>query len=81
MAPAQLPETNHVLLSIPEPYVLVVVMNRPQQMNALPVDACWEMDKVWGWFDSMADLYAILLLISPSSTPVPSHIPTHWAYA
>ena len=26
-------------------------------MNALPVEACWELDRIWSWFDDEPALY------------------------
>jgi len=50
------PKVQHVLLEVPMPCVLLVTINRPNHMNSLPVDACWEMDQVWKWFDKEDDL-------------------------
>ena len=51
-----LPKTEHVLLNIAKPHVLLVTINHAKQMNSLPVDACWEMDKVWRFLDETPDL-------------------------
>lgn len=53
-----LPATKTVLLEIPAPHVLLVTINRAKQMNSLSVADCWEMDRVWRWFDDELELYA-----------------------
>ncbi|TAQ86968.1 hypothetical protein B7494_g4703 [Chlorociboria aeruginascens] len=50
------PPSKYVLISIPAPYVLLVTINLPRQMNSLPVEACWEMDLIWRWFDEEPEL-------------------------
>jgi len=50
------PVTRFVLVEFPAPHLLLVTMNLPDQMNALPVEACWEMDRLWKWFDEEPDL-------------------------
>jgi len=50
------PVTRFVLAEFPAPHLLLVTMNLPDQMNALPVEACWEMDRLWKWFDEEPDL-------------------------
>ena len=56
MAASRLPKTEYVLLEIPEPHVLLVTINLPEQMNSLPVDACWEMDRIWEFLDKDPEL-------------------------
>ncbi|RDW80762.1 hypothetical protein BP5796_05460 [Coleophoma crateriformis] len=51
-----LPVTKAVLVEIPAPHVLLVTINRPKQMNSLSVENCWEMDRVWKWFDDEPEL-------------------------
>lgn len=50
------PEMRFVLVEIPVPHVLLVTINLASQMNALPVEACWEMDRLWKWFDEEPEL-------------------------
>lgn len=52
------PNVRFVLLEIPIPHVLLVTINLEKQMNSLPLDAVWEMDSVWKWFDDEPQLYA-----------------------
>ncbi|CZT06823.1 related to enoyl-CoA hydratase [Rhynchosporium agropyri] len=50
------PKCSDVLVEYPIPYVLLVTINRPKQMNALPVATCFELDKLWKWFDGEDEL-------------------------
>jgi enoyl-CoA hydratase/carnithine racemase len=50
------PETQYVLVDVPVPHVLLVTINLANRMNALPVEACWEMDRLWKWFDEDPEL-------------------------
>ncbi|KAK2780638.1 hypothetical protein FQN53_001062 [Emmonsiellopsis sp. PD_33] len=50
------PPVKFVLLDFPAPHVLLVTINLEKQMNSLPVDAVWEMDRVWRWFDAEPEL-------------------------
>lgn len=52
----RVPKTRFVLVEIPVPHVLLVTMNLADQMNALPVEACWEMDRLWKWFDEEPEM-------------------------
>ena len=55
MAPT-LPSAQFVLLEIPTEHVLLMTINLEKQMNSLPFAACWEMDKIWKWFDQEPEL-------------------------
>lgn len=50
------PGAKYVLVEIPAHHVLLVTMNLAVQMNALPVEAVWEMDRIWRWFDNEPEL-------------------------
>jgi len=50
------PETRFVLVETPVPYVLLVTINLEKRMNALPTAACWELDRLWKWFDDEPEL-------------------------
>ncbi|EER45441.1 enoyl-CoA hydratase [Histoplasma capsulatum H143] len=50
------PAVKFVLLQVPAPHVLLVAINFEKQMNSLPVDAVWEMHRVWKWFDDEPEL-------------------------
>lgn len=51
-----IPAVKYVLLEFPAPHILLVTINLENQMNSLPVDATWEMDRVWRWFDDEPQL-------------------------
>ncbi|QVM07764.1 hypothetical protein D8B26_002455 [Coccidioides posadasii str. Silveira] len=55
------PLVRFVLLDFPAPHVLLVTMNLEKQMNSLPVDAVWEMDRVWKWFDEEPQLRVAII--------------------
>ncbi|KAH7411296.1 enoyl-CoA hydratase/carnithine racemase [Cadophora sp. MPI-SDFR-AT-0126] len=50
------PICSDVLIDFPSPYVLLVTINRPKQMNSLPVATSFELDKLWKWFDDEEEL-------------------------
>jgi len=43
-------------LSYPAPHVLLVTINRPKQMNSVPLIGHWEGDAIWSWFDNEPEL-------------------------
>jgi enoyl-CoA hydratase/carnithine racemase len=45
------PTSPNFLLSYPTPFVLLVTINRPKQMNSIPYAAHWEADAIFTWFD------------------------------
>ncbi|EGC41389.1 enoyl-CoA hydratase [Histoplasma capsulatum var. duboisii H88] len=57
------PAVKFVLLQVPAPHVLLVAINFEKQMNSLPVDAVWEMHRVWKWFDDEPELERVSRLI------------------
>lgn len=57
-APKGLQTTN---LSFPSPNILVVAINRPKQLNSLTVEASYELDKVFRWFDNEPSLRVAVL--------------------
>ncbi|KAF2643187.1 enoyl-CoA hydratase-like protein [Massarina eburnea CBS 473.64] len=50
------PQTSHVLLAYPAPYVLLVTINRERQMNSIPYAGHIEMGQVFDWFDREPNL-------------------------
>lgn len=50
------PPTPSYILSYPAPYVLLVTINRPKQMNSLPYASHWEADTLFQWFDQEPSL-------------------------
>ncbi|KAI9497396.1 ClpP/crotonase-like domain-containing protein [Zychaea mexicana] len=57
----QLPSTQFLLLSIPEPHVLLITINRPKQFNALNPEANFEMSKVLDWAEDTDDIWCIII--------------------
>lgn len=49
------------ILSFPYPDVLVVIINRPKQLNSLTVEASYELDSVFKWFDQEPSLRVAIL--------------------
>ncbi|KAI5362936.1 putative enoyl-CoA hydratase/isomerase, ClpP/crotonase-like domain superfamily [Septoria linicola] len=52
----QPPSSTSYILSYPSPYVLLITINRPKQMNSLPYSAQWEADAILQWFDAEPEL-------------------------
>ena len=50
------PKCSDVLIEFPIAHVLLVTINRSKQMNSLPVATCYELDKLWKWFDEEDEL-------------------------
>jgi enoyl-CoA hydratase/carnithine racemase len=46
-----LPTTQHCILSLPAPGILLVLINRPRTLNSLSLEASCELDSVFKWFD------------------------------
>lgn len=46
------PLQTHVLISFPHPHILLVVLNRPQQLNALNSTAQYELERLFSWYDA-----------------------------
>ncbi|KAF7723089.1 hypothetical protein EC973_002373 [Apophysomyces ossiformis] len=57
----QLPITQYSLLSIPEPHVLLITFNRPKQLNALSVEANWEIHRVIEWAEAQDTIWCIIV--------------------
>jgi enoyl-CoA hydratase/carnithine racemase len=69
-----LPNCRFVLVDIPAPGALLVTMNLPHQMNALPVDAYFEMDRLWKWFDEEQEFYESFSLKRFYSDKIPRRV-------
>ncbi|EMC91938.1 hypothetical protein BAUCODRAFT_311599 [Baudoinia panamericana UAMH 10762] len=52
----QPPPTPTYQLTYPAPYVILITINRPKQMNSLPYASHWEADALLQWFDSEPSL-------------------------
>lgn len=46
------PEVPNTILSFPRFHVLLVTLNRPKQLNAIPRRMHEELDRLWKWYDS-----------------------------
>ncbi|KAH7126679.1 ClpP/crotonase-like domain-containing protein [Dendryphion nanum] len=55
------PQTSHVLLSYPAPYVLLVTINREKAMNSIPFAGHTEMGEVFDWFDREPNLRVAII--------------------
>ncbi|EXJ93635.1 hypothetical protein A1O1_02027 [Capronia coronata CBS 617.96] len=45
------PSDPSILLSYPTPFVLLVTINRPRQMNSIPFPVHWHLHRIFDWFD------------------------------
>lgn len=45
------PRTQYCLLSFPAPFVLLVTLNRPRDLNCINGAGHVELDAVWSWMD------------------------------
>ncbi|KAF2674432.1 ClpP/crotonase [Microthyrium microscopicum] len=52
----QPPSVTTYKLSYPAPHVLLITINRPKQMNSIPVLGHWEADSLFTWFDEEPSL-------------------------
>lgn len=59
--PSPPPLQSHALLSYPDPSILLVTLNRPLAMNALPFKAHWDLSQLWSWFDASPTLLVAIL--------------------
>lgn len=58
---AELPKTEYVILSIPEPNILLVTINRPKQYNALTAAANQELHRIFDWAEQEDSIWAIIV--------------------
>ena len=59
MTSPPLPKTSSLLsLSLPERVedILVVTLNRPAKLNAIPMDGHMEMAEIWSWMDEQPQI-------------------------
>lgn len=59
----QFPKTEYVLLSMPEPHVLLITINRPKQYNALNSGANWELHHVFDWAENEGSVWIVIVSI------------------
>ena len=57
----QFPPAHYFLLSIPEPHVLLITINRPKQFNALNPDANWELNRLLDWAEDTDEIWCIVV--------------------
>ncbi|KAI0469584.1 enoyl-hydratase [Xylaria cf. heliscus] len=50
------PPVPNVLVSFPEPHILLVTLNRPKQLNAIPRPQHVALDRLWVWYDAEPSL-------------------------
>lgn len=50
------PETTIFKLTYPAEHVLLITINRPRQMNSIPLAGHWEGDALFTWFDNEPSL-------------------------
>ncbi|RSL38051.1 hypothetical protein CEP53_015223 [Fusarium sp. AF-6] len=55
------PSLKHTCISCPSPGILLVLINRPQKLNSLTVEASYELDKIFQWFDNTPNLHVAIL--------------------
>ena len=58
----QLPEvSSSTILSFPAPSILLITLNRPRALNAIPYAQHWELDSVLNWYDAHPDLRCAII--------------------
>ncbi|OIW28659.1 ClpP/crotonase [Coniochaeta ligniaria NRRL 30616] len=55
------PPVSNVLLTFPAPHVLLITLNRPASLNAIPSRQHAELDALYRWYDSEPHLRAAVL--------------------
>jgi enoyl-CoA hydratase/carnithine racemase len=61
MSTPQFPETKYTLLSMPEPHILLITINRQKQYNALNAGANWELHHVINWAEEEDSIWCIIV--------------------
>ncbi|TVY42737.1 Carnitinyl-CoA dehydratase [Lachnellula occidentalis] len=57
----QAPKSSSFILSYPTPSILLITINRPQQMNSIHFVAHWEVDAILQWFDNEPSLRVAII--------------------
>ncbi|KAL1933039.1 hypothetical protein VTP01DRAFT_8717 [Rhizomucor pusillus] len=57
----QLPTAKYFILSVPEPHVLLITINRPKQYNALNPEANFEMSALLDWAEATDEIWCIVI--------------------
>ncbi|KAH8911168.1 ClpP/crotonase [Coniochaeta sp. PMI_546] len=55
------PQVSNVLITFPAPHVLLITLNRPAQLNAIPSYQHAELDALYRWYDSEPHLRAAIV--------------------
>ncbi|RYP47139.1 hypothetical protein DL768_006749 [Monosporascus sp. mg162] len=55
------PATPHVEVSFPRPHVLLVRLNRPERLNAVPRPLHAALERLWDWYDAQPALRCAVL--------------------
>ncbi|EON96716.1 putative carnitinyl- dehydratase protein [Phaeoacremonium minimum UCRPA7] len=55
------PDVPNAIISFPSPHVLLVTLNRPKQLNAIPSSLHSRFDALWRWYDSEPSLRCAVL--------------------
>jgi enoyl-CoA hydratase/carnithine racemase len=48
----QPPSVDNVLVSFPKPHVLLITLNRPEKLNAIPPAQQYQLEELFNWFDN-----------------------------
>ncbi|XDG09041.1 hypothetical protein ABKA04_008656 [Annulohypoxylon sp. FPYF3050] len=55
------PPVPNTLISFPKPHILLVTLNRPNQLNAIPRLQHFALERLWDWFDTQHTLRVAVL--------------------
>ncbi|KAI1133228.1 enoyl-hydratase [Nemania abortiva] len=55
------PPVPNVIVSFPAEHILLVTLNRPKQLNAIPRPQHFALEKLWEWYDEEASLRCAVL--------------------
>ncbi|RUS35163.1 ClpP/crotonase-like domain-containing protein [Jimgerdemannia flammicorona] len=55
------PNTQFCILAVPKPHVLLVTINRPKQLNALTLEASWELSRVFDWAEDQPNVWVVVI--------------------
>ncbi|KAI0011230.1 enoyl-hydratase [Xylariaceae sp. FL0662B] len=50
------PSVLHTLISFPSPHILLVTLNRAEQLNAIPRPQHFALERLWTWYDAEPSL-------------------------
>lgn len=50
------PPVPNAIISFPQQHVLLVTLDRPKQLNAIPRPQHFALDRLWGWYDEEPSL-------------------------